>query len=54
MAAFEKEAGFSISVDDLKNSQSELSDEELEGVTGGGLLRLSINFPFACVQIGPE
>ena len=26
-----KEEGFSISVDDLKNAQSELSDEELEG-----------------------
>ena len=30
-----KEAGFSISADDLKNAQSELSDEELEGVAGG-------------------
>ena len=35
-----KEEGFSISADDLKNAQSELSDEDLEGVaggTGGGL-----------------
>ena len=31
-----KEEGFSISVDDLKNAQSELSDEDLEGVAGGG------------------
>ena len=31
-----KEAGFSISADYLKNAQSELSDEELEGVAGGG------------------
>ena len=30
-----KEAGFSISADDLKNAQSELSDEELEAVAGG-------------------
>ena len=30
-----KEEGFSISVDDLKNAQSKLSDEELEGVAGG-------------------
>ena len=30
-----KEEGFSISADDLKNAQSELSDEELEGVAGG-------------------
>ena len=39
VSAIAKEAGFSISADDLKNAQSdltELSDEELEGVTGGG------------------
>ena len=30
-----EEVGFSISGDDLKNAQSELSDEELEGVAGG-------------------
>ena len=34
--AIAKDAGFSISADDLKNAQSELSDEELEGVAGGG------------------
>ena len=34
--AIAKDAGFSISVDDLKNAQpTELSDEELEGVAGG-------------------
>ena len=33
--AIAKEAGFSISADDLKNAQSEISDEELEGVAGG-------------------
>ena len=30
-----KEAGFSISADDLTKAQSELSDEELDGVAGG-------------------
>ena len=30
-----KEAGFSISGDDLNKTKSELSDEELEGVAGG-------------------
>ena len=35
VAAIAKEAGFSISADDLKNAQSELSDEELDGVAGG-------------------
>ena len=34
--AIAKEAGFSVSVDDLKNAQSEVSEEELEGVAGGG------------------
>ena len=44
VAAIAKEAGFSISADDLKNDQSaiELSDEELEGVTGG-IICFSIN-----------
>ncbi len=36
VAAIAKEAGFSISADDLKNTQSDLSDEELEGVAGAG------------------
>ena len=36
VTAIAKEAGFSISADDLKNAQSELSEEELEGVAGGG------------------
>ena len=35
VTAIAKEAGFSISADDLKNTKSELSDEELEGVAGG-------------------
>jgi len=30
-----KGAGFAISVEDLQNSQSELSDAELESVAGG-------------------
>ncbi|QNI54392.1 nif11-like leader peptide domain protein [Synechococcus sp. BIOS-E4-1] len=33
--AIAKEAGFSISAGDLKKAQSELSEEELEGVSGG-------------------
>ena len=35
VAAIAKEAGFSISADDLTNAQSELYDQELEGVAGG-------------------
>ena len=33
--AIAKEAGFMISTDDLKKAQSEVSEEELEGVAGG-------------------
>ena len=33
--AIAKEAGFSISADDLKNAQSEISEQELEGAAGG-------------------
>ena len=33
--AIAKEAGFSISADDLTKAQSELSEEELEAVAGG-------------------
>ena len=40
VSAIAKEAGFSISADDFKNApknaQSELSEEALEGVAGGG------------------
>ena len=35
VTAIAKEAGFSISVDDITQAQSELSDQELEGVAGG-------------------
>ena len=35
VTAIAKEAGFIISADDLTKAQSELSDEELEGVAGG-------------------
>jgi len=35
VVAIAKEAGFSISADDLKSAQSEISDKELEGVAGG-------------------
>ena len=35
VAAIAKEAGFSISADDLTKDQSEISEEELEAVAGG-------------------
>ena len=33
--AIAKDAGFRISADDLKNAQSDLSEEELEALAGG-------------------
>ena len=36
VAATAKEAGFMISADDLNRSRSEISEEELEHVSGGG------------------
>ena len=35
VVAIAKEAGFKISAEDLKNTEVELSEEELEGVAGG-------------------
>ena len=43
--AIAKEAGFSISADDLKMAQSELSEEELEGVAGGNCQKMTENYP---------
>ena len=43
VAAIAKEAGFSISVDGINKTQSELSDEELEGVAGGSTVRQHSN-----------
>ena len=42
VSAIAKEAGFSISADDINKAQSELSDEELEGVAGGLFIPISI------------
>lgn len=35
--AIAKEAGFNISADDITETQSEIPEKELEGVTGGKL-----------------
>lgn len=35
IVAIAKEAGFSISADELKKTQSEISEDQLEEVTGG-------------------
>ena len=43
VAAIAKDAGFSISADDLKNVQSEISEEELENVAGGAYCNIAPN-----------
>ena len=56
VVAIAKEAGFSISTEDLKNAQSDLSklsDKELEGVTGSYGLAKSTNpieTSYCCLQ----
>ena len=42
--AIAKEAGFMISAVDLKNTQSEISDKELEGVAGGWVSNAYTNY----------
>ena len=46
VAAIAKDAGFSISADDLKNAQSEISEEELENVAGGACTSRLFSLPF--------
>ena len=46
VSAIAKEAGFSLSADDLNKAQSEISEEELEGVAGG--------YPGAYEFVGPH
>ena len=43
VAAIAKEAGFSVSAEDLTKAQSELSDEELEGAAGGGTFSYGVD-----------
>ena len=41
VASIAKEAGFEITADEVKEAQSELSDEQLDGVAGGFTVRVS-------------
>ena len=41
VAEIAKEAGFSISAEDLTKAQSEVSEKELEGAAGGGACTLA-------------
>ena len=44
VVAIAKAEGFVISAEELKKSQAEISDEELEGVAGGGGALSVLNF----------
>ena len=47
--AIAKDTGFSISADELKNAQTEISDEELEGLAGGCQVNSArLSFPPYC------
>ena len=46
VTAIAKEAGFSISADDLTKAQFELSDQELEGVAGGKIKKFAPKLTF--------
>ena len=41
IAAIANEAGFSISAEEIKKAQSEISEDQLEGVAGGACVGLT-------------
>ena len=45
-----KAAGFVISAEELKKSQAELSDEELEGVAGADYPKMSLRPITVCIR----
>ena len=53
VVALAKAAGFLISVDELKKAQSEISEEELEGVAGGFVARRGPDWSFPSVPPSP-
>ena len=53
VVAIAKAAGFVISADELKSAQAEISEEELEGVAGGGVPFTVCSLPgAACYLVG--
>ena len=55
VVALAKAAGFLISVDELKKAQSEISEEELEGVAGGQCFGSTVltKYTIFCTAYGP-
>ena len=56
IASIAKEAGFEITADEVKEAQSELSEDQLRGVAGGlSLCRICVMcFSTACGRCGGE
>ena len=50
IASIAKEAGFEISAEEIKRAQSELSDEQLDGVAGGLTLCSPVTGEGGCKQ----
>ncbi|CAE20419.1 hypothetical [Prochlorococcus marinus str. MIT 9313] len=48
VVAIAKAAGFSITTEDLNSHRQNLSEDELEGVAGGGLCTLTSNLAAVC------
>ena len=44
VVAIAKEAGFGITADDVKRAQLEISEDDLEGVAGGGYWQPAVNW----------
>ena len=43
-----KTAGFAISADDLTKAQAEVSEDDLEGVAGGGVVHIDVDTVITC------
>ena len=53
VVAIAKGAGFSFSADDINKAQSELSEEELEGVAGAGGCYARTGVGYTVFSVGP-
>ena len=54
VAEIAKEAGFMISADDFKSAQTDISEEELEGVAGGACSSVDVGCVVLGVAVGLE
>ena len=54
VVAIAKAAGFAVSAEELKKAQSELSEEELEGLAGGACSSVDVGCIVLGVAVGLE